>query len=307
MNPKWYILWGIVVIAALALGVTIRLPDQPASREVLSAQQYPEPAPFPVRRPGTLDPAIRAKYVILLDADSFYPLYRKEAYQEVPVASTTKMMTALVVLDRYRPDEEVTVSRQATQQIGSTTGLLPGERITVDSLLRALLIQSGNDAAYALAEHGGSVEQFVSWMNDKAKEVGMHASSFKDPAGLDDGGRSTAFELAVLGSLLMRQPKVREITATSEMTITSVDGKQTHLLKNSNRLVTPELYFPGATGIKTGFTPAAGHTLVAAAEREGRLLIGVILFTYEDTKDASARESARLLNWGFASYLWTSP
>ena len=303
MTKALYILWGLLVVAALGVGGASSTPNNAGT--VLSAQSVPSPAPFPVRLPGALDPQVQAKYAILIDADSFYPLYKRDAYTAVPIASTTKMMTALLTLERHTPGDLVTISRKASLQIGSTTGLLPGEVLTVGSLLMALLIQSGNDAAYALAEQDGSVEQFVLDMNAKAREIGMRATEFKDPAGLNDDGSSSAFDLAVLAARLIEDKRITGITATPEATIVSTDGRQHHLLKSSNRLVTEELYFPGVMGVKTGFTPAAGHTLVAAAERDGRRLVSVILSTYEDSKDASAKESAKLLNWGFESHRWT--
>lgn len=302
MKKVFVVCWGMIMVAALVVGFASRTPLNEG--KVLSVQNYPAPPAFPVRLAGTLDPAVRAKYVILLDANTFYPLYKKEAYTPVPIASTTKMMTALVVMERYKLEDVIKISRKAAGQIGSTTGLVVGEAITVRSLLKALLIQSGNDAAYALAEHGGSVEQFVTWMNEKAAEIGMRSTQFKDPAGLDDEGRSTAFDLGILAATLAQDKRVTDIAMIPEALITSTDGRHRHLLKNSNRLVTEEMYFPGAMGMKTGFTPAAGHTLVAVAERDGKRLVSVVLFTFDDTKEASARETYKLLSWGFDNHQW---
>lgn len=306
MKRLGFVLWGLVLMSSLFMGISANQTEV-TSGDVLSAQDHPRLSSFPIRRPGSADYNAKAKYAILLDAGSFYPLFQKEAYQPVPIASTTKMMTALVVLEKYKLDDVVTISRKAVFQIGSSTGFLPGETLTVRALVQALLIQSGNDAAYALAEFGGSVDEFVARMNSKAKEVGMNQTSFRDPAGLDDEGRSTAFDLAILAANLLRDETLAQIVKTKEMTISSTDSRHTHNLKNSNRLLTDEMYFPGILGLKTGFTPAAGHTLVSAAERDGHTLISVVLFTYDDTTEASARESGRLLSWGFDNHVWVSP
>jgi len=304
MSRLWYAVWAGLVLFSFVAGLTADPPDLVSSKRVLSAQDVPLPAAFPVRVPGSLDPKVNARYVILIDADSFYPLFKQEAYTKVPIASTTKMMTALLALERFGLDEEITITREAALQIGSTTGLLPGERITVHALLKALLIQSGNDAAYALAQHSGSVEQFVLLMNERARSLGMRSTTFRDPAGLDDEGRSTAFDLSILAAALIKRSEITSITEMPEGTITSADGRQSHQLTNSNRLVTEELYFPGILGLKTGFTPGAGHTLVGAASREGRTLISIVLSTHEDSKEASARESYKLLQWGFDRHRW---
>jgi len=303
MRLLYYICSGIITLS-LGVGLLAHPDSRQAGQAVLSAQEYPNPSPFPLRNPGVIDPAVNARRAILLDAGSFYPLYKKDAYESVPIASTTKMMTALVALERHQFSQEITISKKAALQIGSTAGLVPGEVLTVESLLQALLIQSGNDAAYALAEENGSIDSFVTRMNEKAKEMGLRSTQFMDPAGLDDAGKSSAFDLAILGVALMNDPRIQQITQKAETAIYSTDGVHEHRLKNSNRLVTEEMHLQGAIGIKTGFTPQAGHALVAAAIRDQHMLVAVILSTYEDSKDASARESKKLLQWGFDNFSW---
>jgi D-alanyl-D-alanine carboxypeptidase (penicillin-binding protein 5/6) len=303
---RWHVAWGLLVLIAALIGIIAKVPDLSVG-QVLSQQDIPPPAPFPVRLEKTADYSVRARYAVLIDKDSFYQLYAKEARTPVPVASTTKLMTAIVAWERFGSDAQVTVSRKATLQIGSTTGLVAGEVLTVHSLLSALLIQSGNDAAYALAEHSGGVETFVDFMNEKAREFGLRSTQFQDPAGLNDEGFSSAFDLAVLAARFLEYDELVAITKTAEAEIYSTDGVHSHRLKNSNRLVTEEMFFPGILGLKTGFTPAAGHTLVSAASKGGRTLIAVVLSTFDDTKEASAIESNRLLSWGFSSHRWEFP
>jgi D-alanyl-D-alanine carboxypeptidase len=306
MRRSGYLLWVGLLAGILFLGFLVRPQDAPRTA-VAGEMSLPPPSPFPVRRPATLDPDVAARHVLLVDADSLYPLFARDAYQPVPVASTTKIMTALVARKLYSPEEVVTVSRRAAAEIGSRVGLLPGEKITVGSLILGLLIASGNDAAYALAEHGGSVDDFVARMNEEARRLGLRTTDFRDPAGLNDEGRSSAFDLAVLAARLLDDELLRSIVVRPDAEITSVDGRLVHHLRNSNRLVTAERYFPGILGIKTGYTPGAGHTLVAAARRDGRTLIAVILSTVADTKEASAIEAEKLLEWGFGHHDWVDP
>lgn len=291
-----------VTSALLVFGVAAALSRNPRVRQ--ADVDLPPLAPFPYRNAGAKLPLVNARQAILIDRDSFYILYEKDAYLSVPIASVTKLATALVVLERYKLDDVVTVPREATLVAGTKIGLKTGEKITVENLLKTSLIHSGNDATYALAYHGGSLQEFVGWMNEKAKTVGLKNTKFADPAGLDDSGHSTAFDLGILLARAFREDTVIKIVGTAKETVTSTDGVIRHELENSNRLVKEEMYFQGIVGGKTGFTPVAGHNLVAAAERDGHMLISVIINTYEDTKEASARENARLLQWGFENHTW---
>ncbi len=244
----------------------------------------------------------------LVDVESSYVLYEKNATTKVPIASTTKIMTATLILDKYsdRLDEIVTIKPKSIAVEGSDIKLVAGERISVENLLNGLLIMSGNDTAYALADHFGGKDAFVREMNEYANKLGLNSTNYKDPAGLDDEGYSTAHDLAMLGSFAVKNEKFAKIISTGEKTITSADGRILHELKSSNRLILPdEPYFLNyASGIKTGFTYAAGHCLVSLATKDDHALIGVVLNTDEDTIFASAKESKKLLEWGFANWVW---
>lgn len=248
---------------------------------------------------------ILAKNYVLIDADSFYPLLEKYSHSQVAIASTTKIMTAVIVLENYDLKDVVTISQNASSQIGSDIQLRTGEKLTVESLLYALLVKSGNDAAMALAEHlPGGLMTFIQKMNDKANYLGLKDTNYKDPAGLDDTGYSSAYDLAIITAYAMKNPVFNKIIRTQEFNITSIDGKISHQLESSNRLIKSDepLYYPLAIGVKTGFTPTAGHTLVSAGESEGKILISVVLNTYENTVDASAKESRKLLKYGFDNF-----
>ncbi len=260
---------------------------------------------FPPRpKENALFPKIYAQAYLLYDADSGYPIYQKNAYQPLPVASTTKLMTAILVLEKYPLNEVVTVDLASTKVPGSKIMLQPGEKITIEALLKGLLISSGNDAAYVLAKQMGTVENFVAAMNQKAKEMGLKNTRFYDPAGLNDNGHSSAFDLALMLRYLLQHDKFREIATIPETTLQSADGNISHELKNSNRLVTEEMYFEGCLGGKTGFTPTAGHILAVAARRNGHRLIAVVINTFENSKVASAKESQKLLDWGFKNVIF---
>lgn len=262
---------------------------------------------LPPRVKNDSQPRIGARYFALYDPDSGYLVAGNEPETPVPIASLTKMMTGLLAVKHYDLSKEVEVSRSAVSIIGSDAELRFGEKLTIESLLKALLIISANDAGYVLAEqYEGGLEGFIRAMNDHALTLGLHKTQFRDPVGLDDTGRSTARELAVLGAFFLKEPKLAEIVKTAKTTISSTDGRLVHELESSNRLVKEDLYYPGILGIKTGFTPDAGHSIAVAAERNGHTLVAVLLSTYQDTKDASAKEAAKLLDWGFGNLEWES-
>ncbi|MBI3495508.1 D-alanyl-D-alanine carboxypeptidase [Candidatus Berkelbacteria bacterium] len=252
-------------------------------------------------------PNISTKFFALYSPESGYLVTGKDAEKPVPIASLTKMMTAIVVAQNMDVTKQITISRNAVSEIGSDAGLKIGETLSVEDGLKALLISSANDAAYALAENfQGGVQQFVTKMNETAVDLGLHDTEFKDPAGLDDGGHSTAKELAIIASYLLTNERLARIVGTSETDIYSTNYHLKHHLKNSNRLLQDELYYPGILGVKTGFTPEAGHSITVAATRDHHTLIAIILNTYLNTKDASAKEGARLLDWGFENLSWGS-
>ena len=251
-------------------------------------------------------PNVQAKAVYLLDLDSAYPLYAQNEQEPVPIASVTKLMTAVIARQQYQLDDIVTVSKTAATINGSLIQLRTNEQLTVQSLLTGLLIQSGNDAAMALAEHTG-YEQFIASMNEQATTLGMKDTVFKDPAGLNDEGRSTARDLAILASYVLRDTVIRDIVDTPVTTVQSIDGTLSHELTTSNRLIKSDhpLYMREVTGLKTGFTPDAGHCLVASATYQGKELVSVVLHTNASTTEASAVETKKLFLWAFSTFEWS--
>jgi D-alanyl-D-alanine carboxypeptidase (penicillin-binding protein 5/6) len=264
--------WRVVLAALLALG-----------------------GPVPARAAhAAAPPAIRARSAILVEAETGTVLYEKAAYRRRPPASTTKILTALVALESVPRSTVIEVSRRAAGTGGSRAHVTAGERYTLDELLKGLLLRSGNDAAVAIAEGvGGEVSVFVRRMNEEANRSGALVTHFRNPNGLPDEDHFTsAYDLALLTRRALRVPGFVDHTSTAEGTFGAL-GRSPRTIRNTNRLL--ETY-KGAIGVKTGTTSAAGKCLVAAARREGLVLVAVVLASPDRWG-----ESAALLDYGFAT------
>ena len=245
---------------------------------------------FAVKIPARAELAVSAKAAILMHADSGRVLYEKNADEHMLIASTTKIMTAIVVLEHCELDDLVEVDSRSAGIEGSSMYLKAGESYTVEDLLYGLLLVSGNDAASALALHvADSMEEFAELMNAKAAELGMTESSFKNAHGLDEEGHySTARDMAKLAAYCMGNKDFARIAGTVSHTV----GEQT--LVNHNRLLRE---YDGCLGLKTGYTMAAGRTLVTCAERDGARYVCVTLNDPDDWDDHKA-----LYDWAFDNY-----
>ena len=234
--------------------------------------------------------ATSAEASILVDADSGRVLFAENIDAKMKIASTTKLMTALVAIQSGRLQDTVTVSREAAGTEGSSMYLRAGEKLTLETLLYGLLLCSGNDAAVAIAQHvGGSVPGFVQKMNALARELGMNHSSFANPNGLDHPNHySTARDMAVLGRAAVQNETLLRMASTRKITI----GGRT--MTNHNKLLRQ---MEGCIGLKTGYTRASGRTLVSCAERDGRRLVAVTLRDGNDWADHKA-----LYDYGFSTY-----
>ena len=252
-------------------------------------------------------PQIDASSWTLVDRETGLYLAGKEPDMRLPVASTTKVMVALVALeDGARLDEEVTVSENAASYAGgvySAAGLYPYDTVSVRELLEATLVPSGTDAVYALAEHlgGGSVEEFVGDMNAKAKEMGLENTHFENPAGLDNRGHySSAEDLARITREAMEYPEFREIVGKTSVTITTQDREIP--IDTTNLLIDPNSgygYEP-ANGVKTGTSPAAGPSLISSAQNGEESYVAVILDAAGDIYRFEASVAA--LEYGFGDF-----
>ena len=241
-----------------------------------------------------------AKAAVLIERNTGIVLLRHNEDQALPMASTTKVMTALMALEMGDLDDVVTVGRNAYGVPGTSIYLNQGERVTLRDLLYGLMLASGNDAAVAIAEHlGGDVDAFCRMMTHRASELGCEKTVFLNPNGLPvQGHQTTAWDLAMIAREAMGHEEFRQIVSTRRASI-PWEGRSYHrILNNKNRLLSD---YAGATGIKTGYTKAAGRCLVFSARRDGLEVVGVVL----NCGDWFA-EAARLMDLAFARYEYFS-
>ncbi len=217
-----------------------------------------------------------AKAACILELHSGRVLYEYRADDPLPIASTTKVMTALLAIENAEVTDLVTCSDTAFGIPGTSIYLTPGETLTMEEMLQGLLLASGNDAATAIAEHiAGSVKDFADLMNMRARELGATHTYFTNPHGLPDRDHYTsARDLALIARQAMSEPVFRQIVSTQRASIPWAGHAYDRQLRNKNRLLTD---YPGATGIKTGYTRAAGRCLVFGAQRDGLEIVGVVL------------------------------
>ena len=245
----------------------------------------------------TEEPKLNAKIGLVFDRASKTILYEKNGLKQVPMASTTKIMTAIVVLENADLTDVVTIDKKAAGTGGSRLGLKVNDKITVHDLLYGLMLKSGNDTAVALAIHvGGSVEGFADMMNQTAQEMGWVNSHFITPHGLDAQGHyTTAYELACMADYALQNPKFKEIVSTKTYTVT-LNGRP-QVISNTNELLG---YLDGVYGVKTGFTNGANRCLVTACKRGEFDIITVVLGA--DTKKIRTQDSMNLIEYTHKNY-----
>lgn len=238
-------------------------------------------------------PDSSAKSAILIEAETGTVLYAKDIHTQRPMASTTKIMTAILTIEAGDLDSEFTVDPLAIMVEGTSMGLQKGDRVSRRDLLYGIILPSGNDAANAAAVSvAGSIPAFVQMMNDKAKELGLSNTRFVTPSGLDAKGHYTsAYDLAMLTAYAMKSELFREIVACKSKDLEYGNPPYKRTLYNSNKMLTR---YDGAIGVKPGFTDDARRCLVSAAERNGTTLIAVTLNDGNDYKDHAA-----MLDYGF--------
>jgi serine-type D-Ala-D-Ala carboxypeptidase (penicillin-binding protein 5/6) len=315
--------WPAVVLIVLTAAVTLLLagragdPDPPAPRA--TAVETPAPGPLldsgtaPLAGGGTApsplavrldDPrdtvTVRFKRPpaagLLFDIDSGRVLWRQRPERVLPIASLTKMMTALVAVERLPEDGRVTITREALAYTGSGVGMFKrGRRIEVETMLHGLLLPSGNDAAIALAQQAaGSVREFIVLMNARARAMGLACTRFSSVSGIrDSGNHSCAPDLAALARAVLREPRLARIVRRRSAVLPfPIKGRKLYLYNNNPLL---RMGYRGTTGIKTGYTEAAGRCLVAAVRRGGRHL-GIVLLDSPDP----GRQAVRLFDRAFS-------
>ncbi|MEV0032280.1 serine hydrolase [Nocardia sp. NPDC050793] len=256
---------------------------------------------------------VRASGAALADGIIGTVLWSRQPDTPVPIASIAKVMTALVVIDAGDLDRTITVPQEiiayCTTYDGSTAGLVPGEVLTTRQLLYAMMLPSGCDAAYTLAEaYGPGQDDFIARMNDIARHMGLAGTHFTDPSGLpaptDHSTYSTPADLVTLGLRAMRQPAFREIVSAQSYHLPAGPGNRDHLWQTTNRLLRD---YPGTIGIKTGWTDAAGTCLLFETVRAGIPLIGVVLHSSPNSDVAAKDDAERMLNWAYDPILSVLP
>ncbi len=295
---------ALLVIPAVGVAAFLAVRHLHNHTAPAAAADRPAPAKRHVLRPPTLlttpappasgTPTIGARSGILVDGTTGAVLWVKHPHAERLIASTTKIMTATLVLERLPLDSVVTVPPAAAREPLVREGLRPNEKVPAWKLLDGLLIFSGNDDAYALAAAAGQTRRhFVTLMNEKARALGLHDTHFTSVSGvIDQGNHSSAWDLAALARYALRDPRFRRVVATRIARVRWAAPTYGKVYVNKNHLLTT---YRGADGVKTGWTTLAAHCLVASAHRGDRRLIAVVLHANDPYRDAR-----RLLDFGFA-------
>jgi D-alanyl-D-alanine carboxypeptidase len=285
----------LVVLAPVAVAVAAWLAlhsggDRPARTARPAQQVLPAATPSPAT--SAPDPAAAAlagldafgvnfkdppRAGIVIDLKTGEVLWRRNPVRRLPIASLTKVMTALLVVERTGPRDEFRIPKDALDYQGSGVGMLPkGRHVTVEAILHGLLLPSGNDAAIALADHvSGSRAAFVRDMNDKARVLGLRCTRFETPYGLSDKDVSCAADLAALSRIAMSKTRIARIVGKAHAAVRFPIKGGRLFLNNTNPLL--RMRYPGTLGLKTGDTDAAGHCLIAVVRRGGRTLAAIVL------------------------------
>lgn len=251
---------------------------------------------WPVSVLAETEPKISAKTAVVINSDDGTVLYQKNEHEHLAIASTTKIMTALLTLEAAAQNNKtVTITADMVRVEGSSMGLRAGDRLTLRDLAAGMLSVSGNDAANSAAiAVSGSLQKFAELMNAKAAALGMKDTHFVTPSGLDDSNHySSAYDMALLASAAMQNPDFAKIASQKTIKIHFTYPDTVHSFSNHNKLLS---IYGGCTGVKTGFTKKAGRCLVSSAERDG---VRVIVVTLNDPDDWKDHEN--LLNYGFSS------
>ncbi|MGZ6350270.1 MAG: D-alanyl-D-alanine carboxypeptidase family protein [Ktedonobacterales bacterium] len=306
-SPSRWLLLGVALLAVMfsACATSTRSPSSAADSRAQLVLRVTTPTATPATHRGTplpASPPIHAAAALLINPDTGAVYLASNADTPLAMASTTKIMTAVVALSVGRPDMRITVHNDAiglADGLASTAALEAGETLTLSDLLYALLLPSGDDAAVAIADGvAGSQERFVALMNAESALLGLWHTHYNDVHGLDVPDHyTTARDLARLTAFAMRSPTFSHIVATAEYAVPPTTDHHQHAWKTTNELLTDYAY-PGVTGVKTGFTGNAGRCLVFTATRPYGHLLGVLLNEPDDP--ARFSDARTLLDWGFS-------
>lgn len=256
----------------------------------------PPAPPFPKNTTNAVPPQMTAQGVLVTDIPSGIIMYEKNPHVRFAPASTTKIVTALVALDHFKPDSILTVKTEDPNE--ATMGLVRGEKITMESLLYGLLVKSANDAALTIAEnYPGGMKNFVTAMNQKARDLNLKDTRFTNPMGFDDTNHyTTSYDLARFARLALKNPQIAKIVATRSITVSDTDYKYFHELRNVNQLLGG---IQGVAGVKTGFTENAEECLVTLVKRNGREILTIVLKSGDRFGETSS-----LISWAYGNHEW---
>ena len=267
--------------------------ESKSNNQPISESSY---VPQPKAKPDFKKFNTMASQALIYDTDSGVKLLEKDIDTPKPIASLTKLMTALIIMEDHKPSEIVTVGKLPILGLeDQKMGLVEGEEIEVGELLKALLIYSANDAANALAIYDSeSIENFSIKMNDKATQWGLTKTKFEDPSGLSPNNTSSANDLLKIASILSVNDTFKNITSTAYTKVSNLSGKS-YDITTTNKI----LGLGGVVGMKTGFTLEAGQCLITAAQRNGRRIITIVLNSPD-----RFQESKNMVEWSFKNYIW---
>jgi len=271
--------------------------QRPEEKKVLGFKDLLLPLfPYPINKGVSLPPELSSRSVIVIDVDSSVVLFEKNSRERLFPASTTKIMTGLIALENYKLDQIIKIGDLKIE--GNTIKLIPGEEITVENLLKGLLVGSGNDAAIALSENfPQGTDGFVWAMNQKAKQYLMNDTYFTNPVGWDENNHlTTSFDLARLSLQAMKNPIIADIVSQKEVVLGDATGEISHDILSTNELVGK---IEGVKGIKTGWTEKAGGCLVMLMEKDNHRIVSVVLGSND-----RFGESKKLADWVFENYSW---
>lgn len=303
MKSYLYCLLLILVAAVLS---TVISPLADYLQDILTTSQVPvnnlqvagvQKYNIPPSSQGLQPPSFSAKAVLIKDLNTDTILFQKNADSALPIASTTKIMTALVANQYFKPNSPLTV-KEGNAVAGSRVGVVAGETLSFRSLLYGMLLNSGNDTAFTIAEnYPGGVLGFVSAMNKKASDLSLKNTRFDNPAGFDSPKHfSSAADLARITEEALKNDQLSRIFATKETQVSSLDKKYTYQLHNLNKLLTQ---VSGVLGVKTGYTEKAKENLVTLVDRGGQRILVVVLGS-----DDRFGESTRLIEWTYGNFTW---
>lgn len=299
LNVVFLVLIIPVIFIVILLTSPKEIVTKPPIPTPIPTMPIPTPAPYPINTTGVFPgDEVTARGVVAIDVDSHVFLYKRNETMLLSPASTTKLLTALVALDVYKLDDVATIA--SVSATGQVMGLVPGEKITVENLLYGALIQSGNDAAFALAQLYPLGEQkFMDLMNEKARTLHMDQSHFVNPAGLDDlEHKVTPADLSLLALAAIQNKTIAKMVAIPQITVSDINHIYFHKLANVNQLLGK---IPGVGGIKTGWTEEAGENLITYVERNNHRIILVVLHSKDRFGD-----TIKLIDWAFENYRWDS-